>query len=145
MPTKQANTVIIALGYVFAEEVLSFVQNLNNVSVNLAPGADWKPVYWQPRTGTFDQTPEETPAGTAYNQTVTCTVPGMEEVQQLTIEQLNQRKLILKLSYDNGMDIIVGSPDVPAFVQANLSAQNFAQKNALSFTCRAAKPARFVS
>ena len=145
MPTKQVNTVIIALSYVFVEEVLSFVQNLNSVSVNLATGAEWKAVYWQPRSGTFDQTPEETPAGTAYNQSVSCTLPGLEEVQQLTIEQLNQRKLILKLTYDNGMHIIVGSPEQPAFVQATLSSQNFAQRNMLTFNCRAPKPARFVS
>jgi hypothetical protein len=127
MPTTKKNGIlpfVSGVSYAYKEDIACFIKIQNQVTIVFNTGKDWIPVYSKPSTLLFHEKAERTQAGMLYKQEVKIQYPGKDKEAVLDFEDLEQRPLLIKLTYNTREERVVGEPEVPAQMLAGFESKD---------------------
>jgi hypothetical protein len=129
--------VITKVMYQFAHNIDSFTvgQSVNHRLVTFKSGADWLQFYFSPGTAVFSEPKQDSMHGPAFNQTLELKTPGDMAESYPELDYLDQFPVIVKFTYNNGLEKIIGSENVPALFENNFGSSNEKTESTVRFTC----------
>lgn len=102
----------ISIDYVFQTDVASISTiDTNTRAVNLKAGKNWNAIAITIGTIDFQESQDETAAGTIFNNKLSATCPGHEEGTPGDIANISGRKLLIRITYKSGLKKLIGTVD----------------------------------
>lgn len=108
-------------------------------AITLLTGKAWLLVYSSPGTPIFKEEGKQESAGTVFTQTVEFLYPGDSVLSREDLFSLDQMHFVVRLTFNNGLKKLIGSPDNPAQFQVTFSTEKGGYL--MTFACRSAEPA----
>ena len=97
----------------------------------------WLNIYFTPGTANFEEPAIKTPAGTLYDQRLTISAPGQVINHFQSLEALEEIPVIIKITYCNGTEKLMGSPDNPVIFNSNYREDAKLAADQYQFRCQA--------
>ena len=147
MPTsknQESNPLICKIEYAFFDEIETLSKiDVHRASITMKTGKVFKQLYGTPSSYSFSESPQSTPAGLLYKQTLSLNYPGLNRDAQPDIIAMEKKPVVVKITFQHEMMLIIGSPSAPAKVFSSLSS---AESTAYSVTiaCNSTERARFL-
>jgi len=116
-----------------------------SVTITFEDGYNWSNFEHTLDTIKFSDDDDFVNAGLLFNQKLLISFAGDDLEAQSEIINLLYEYLIIKITYHNGAEKLIGSLKQPVIVNRKFSSQGFTTKRNFTFTCKALYPARFIS
>lgn len=109
--------------YQFPENIESYSPGSkhHHVEVILKDDKYWIPVYFAPGSAEYSEPSIEDPNGKIFNQQLKFRVPGDNTDELTMLENIDTLPVILKITYSNGNEKIMGEPENPAIYISDYS------------------------
>jgi hypothetical protein len=83
------------------------------MSVELKSGTDWTDIYFTSGTENFEEVQNDVDNGTYYVQKLEFSIPKDRQDVIKTLLDLSYTRMLALIKYDNGDEIVIGTPDYP--------------------------------
>jgi hypothetical protein len=131
--------------YSLTENVASVEKTNSDLTkqVTFNAGHTWNELYFTAGTASYAEPTMDDRSGTIYNQSLKMIYPGEDETNAATLYNINGRKMIVRLDYNNGVYKIIGDLERPARLKKDYST-DITTRNNIEVYCQAIKPAHFL-
>ena len=131
--------IITHIMYQYPENLASFMigSNRYNREIELLPDTYWIPVYFTPGSALFSEPKAESAHGPLFSQQLKFNVPGDRIDTYAMLESLDTKPVILKLTFSDGTEKIMGEPNAPALFDEEFLSNSKATGSTHAFKCLA--------
>lgn len=141
---KESSPLICKIEYAFTDDIASMVKVASHqVIITLKEGKAFKPVYGTPASLNFSEPAESTRAGLIHKQKLSVYYPGLNDAVQAELLQLENRPIVVKITYQHGAIQAIGSLTEPAKAFYSFNSSD-ATGYSISIACDSTERARFV-
>jgi len=138
--------VITHIMYQYQENFTMFAKSEKpfHVEVGLADGLFWIPVYFVPGSAELAEPSAEHAQGKLYNQLLKYRVPGDDSADLARLERLHTLPVIIKITFSDGIERIMGAPDNPALYASDFASSAKSTGANAAFRCQASHRLRIL-
>jgi hypothetical protein len=135
----------VKVQYCFINEILSFRRYFDvYADPRMKEGKAFKDFYAAPGSIEFTEKSGTRAAGIFYQAQVKLYFPGVDDITEARLLQLNKGKVILKLFFSNGDIRIVGHPEAPVRLSTETLQNNTKAGIAISGDVQSPEKTRFL-
>ena len=144
LKNKIVSPLICTLEYIFPEDVQSLENvELSKVRIEPKPGKSFLPIYATPGSFSYNENPTDEDKGYLFRQVLKVYYPGVEPDTFTFLYNIERRKAIYRITFQNDNQMIVGSMDVPASLKTAFQADQ-SVGTVLTITCDSDERTRFL-
>lgn len=141
---QESSPLICKIEYAFSDDIRSMSKlGTHQVDITLKEGKVFKNLYSTPSTLSFSETVESTRAGLIHKQKLSVYYPGLNEAVQPELLQLENRPIVVKVTYQHGAIQVIGSLAEPAKAFLSLNSSD-ATGYSIAIACDSTERARFL-
>lgn len=120
------------------------IDHINSVSpgeseftrvVNFKSGYDWEKLYRSPGSASLREEHKVTGSGHYFDQKLSLNFPGFSQTNLEDFHYLDNRPLVLKLTFSDGTVKVMGSLDQPARINTIFQSSSTTRGTRIDFTC----------
>jgi hypothetical protein len=141
---------ITEVAYAIVADGISEVSALNEdtdneITVVFVGQNAWKNFYATLLTAELTEDTDATEAGNLFEQTAKLVFPGDDSSSRKSIAALEQKAVLLKLTYANGTSKIIGSIERPAYMLPKFSSKSYDTYKEITFKAKSPFTAKFLA
>jgi hypothetical protein len=105
---QTANIFIIGLSYVFPGDIDTESMGASRVSVSLAAGKSWIPLYFTPGSAKLLITENNSFEGNSFTTDLECSLPGSNEDFDKSVRAICEKPIVLQIILSNSDVLMLG-------------------------------------
>jgi hypothetical protein len=140
---SESSPLICKIEYAFTEDISSMVKvGTHQVDITLKEGKVFQPLYGTPSMFNLSELAESTRPGLIHKQKLSVYYPGINSAVQAELLQLENRPIVVKVTYQHGTIQIIGSMTEPAKAFYSFNSSD-ATGYSITMACDSTERARF--